>query len=199
MNFLNRLSNLYYQLKGLLFYKAVFRQFGFRSSIRKPILISNPRFISIADHVSVREGVRLEAIQTNPLRIPQLTIGSRTNIEQNVHIVCHSRVFIGNGVSITAHCAIVDVTHPYDNVNDPIKIGFRIKDENSFVEIGDGAFLGYGCVVLPNVRIGMHSVIGANSVVTDDVPDYAVAVGAPATVTKQYDFSINQWVRVGAQ
>jgi acetyltransferase-like isoleucine patch superfamily enzyme len=50
------------------------------------------------------------------------------------------------------------------------------------VEIGDGAWLGQNVVVGPGVRIGRSAVIGANSVVLDDVPDHAVAVGAPARV-----------------
>jgi acetyltransferase-like isoleucine patch superfamily enzyme len=114
-----------------------------------------------------------------------LTIGSNTNFEQGVHIICHNRIKIGRDVSITGRCAIVDVSHPY---NGPIeeKIGNLIADEDSFVEIGDGAFLGYGAVILPNVRIDKRAVIGANSVVTRDVPDFAIAAGAPAKVIRIY-------------
>jgi len=123
-----------------------------------------------------------------------LRIGNDTNIEQNVHIVCHSRVEIGKEVSITGHCCIVDVTHPYDDLSDPRKIGARIKDDNSFVVIGDASFLGFGAVILPNVRIGKRCVIGALSVVVDDIPDYCVAAGSPARVIKQYDPTIQRWL-----
>ena len=41
--------------------------------------------------------------------------------------------------------------------------------------------------------IGKHCVIGANSVVIHDIPDYCVAVGAPARIVKRYDFSAQQW------
>ena len=62
------------------------------------------------------------------------------------------------------------------------------------MKIGDGSWLGYGSVVLPGVTIGRHVVVGANSVVTHDLPDYSVAVGVPARVIKQY---INgKWVKV---
>ncbi|MBJ7487900.1 MAG: hypothetical protein JHD14_05975, partial [Ilumatobacteraceae bacterium] len=43
-----------------------------------------------------------------------------------------------------------------------------------------------GCIVLPGVTIGRHVVVGANSVVTHDLPDYCVAVGAPARVIRQF-------------
>jgi acetyltransferase-like isoleucine patch superfamily enzyme len=52
------------------------------------------------------------------------------------------------------------------------------------VEIGDGAFLGEGCVILKGVRVGKRAVVAANAVVTRDVPDYAVVAGVPAHVVR---------------
>ncbi|HZR57824.1 MAG TPA: acyltransferase [Terriglobales bacterium] len=158
------------------------------------MLILNPQFVSIGKRVSVRDGIRLEVVRSNDRRIPRLVIDNDTNIEQNVHIVCHSSVHIGRNVSITGNCSIVDVTHPFEDVDDPEKIGVRIRDEDSFVEIGDGCFIGFGSVILPNVRIGKCVVIGANSVVTHDIADYSVAAGAPAVVLKRYDFTKRVWV-----
>src|SRR5262249_32063632 len=54
------------------------------------------------------------------------------------------------------------------------------------VIIGDGSWLGYGTVVLPGARIGKHVVVGANSVVSGEIPDYSVAVGTPARVVKRW-------------
>jgi len=54
------------------------------------------------------------------------------------------------------------------------------------VEIADGAWLGENVVVGPGVRIGRGAVIGANAVVLEDVPDFAVAVGAPARVVRRF-------------
>ena len=54
------------------------------------------------------------------------------------------------------------------------------------VEICDGAWLGQNVVIGPNVRVGIGSVVGANSVVLSDVPDFSVAVGAPARVVRSF-------------
>src|ERR1051325_143533 len=86
----NALALLYEEVKGILLYRRAFKVFGKGSRISKPMLISNPEFISVGNWVSVRPGVRLEALQSDPSRIPDLRIGDRTNIEQNVHIICHS-------------------------------------------------------------------------------------------------------------
>jgi acetyltransferase-like isoleucine patch superfamily enzyme len=166
--------------RSAVFHRPRLQHLGKRSFIERPDLVLGFRNISIGDNTSIRSGARIEAHQRVSSRTPVITIGSDTNIEQNVHISCHSRVSIGDRVSITGHCAIVDVTHPIGL--EIVKIGDVIEDDDSFVEIGDEAFLGYGTVVLPNVRIGHGAVIGANSVVTSDIPPNAIAAGVPARI-----------------
>lgn len=190
---LNSLRGAACKIKGVLYYRYIFAGFGSGSKLFKPLLLSNPRFITVGRDVLIRQGARLEVIVNRSGRSPSLQIGNNVNIEQNVHIVCHSKITIGNDVSITGHCAIVDVTHPYVDVHDPIKIGSRILNEDSFVEIGNGSFLGFGAVVLPNVKIGKYCVIGAHSVVTKDVPDYSVVAGNPAKLVRQYDSISEEW------
>jgi acetyltransferase-like isoleucine patch superfamily enzyme len=187
---------VYWHVKTRIFYRFMFKSFGVKSVIYRPMFICNADCIEIADRVSILEGVRLEVVRRNG-RTPLLRIGSNTNIEQDVHIVCHSRVTIGQNVSITGRCAIVDVSHPYEDINVE-KIGSIIANEDSFVEIGDGAFLGYGSVILPNVRIGKRAIVGANSVVTRDVPDFAVVAGSPAKIIRIYSHELRQWVSPSA-
>lgn len=187
------LRHIYWRVLTRLFYRFMFKSIGQKSVIYRPMFICNADCIDIADHVSIWDSVRLEAVRDAYGRTPLLTIGSNTNIEQGVHIVCHNRVSIGRDVSITGRCAIVDVTHPYTDISSG-KIGAQIVDEDSFVEICDGAFLGYGAVILPNVRVGKRAVVGANSVVTHDVPDFSVVAGAPAKVIRVYSHELQQWV-----
>ncbi len=58
--------------------------------------------------------------------------------------------------------------------------GFVGKD----VFIDDYAWIGHNVIILPGVHIGKHAIIGAGAVVTKNVPDYAIAVGNPATVKR---------------
>ena len=63
------------------------------------------------------------------------------------------------------------------------------------VVIGNGSWIGeHVCII--GASIGRHCVIGANSVVTRDIPDYSVAVGSPAVIIKKYDFNLNKWIKV---
>jgi acetyltransferase-like isoleucine patch superfamily enzyme len=61
-------------------------------------------------------------------------------------------------------------------------------ERDTFVEIGNDVWIGYRAIVLPNVRIGDGAIVGAGAVVNEDVPAYAIMVGAPARVVK-YRFS----------
>jgi len=185
----------YWAIKSQVYFGPQFKSFGRRSTILRPLLIRHPECIEVGERTSIRDGVRLEVVRDPYGREPRLTIGSHTHIEQNVHIVCHSRVAIGSNVAIAAACAIVDLTHTFRDIHSGLRIADRVADEDSFVEICDGAFLGYGAVVLPNVRVGRSAVIGANSVVTRDVPDFGVAAGVPAVLLEVYDQDKCEWIK----
>ena len=64
------------------------------------------------------------------------------------------------------------------------------------IEIGEGTWIGINAVIVGNIRIGKHCVIGANSVVTKDIPDYCVAVGIPVRVIREYNRVSKKWESV---
>lgn len=190
---LNSLHAKLARLKTELYYRQVFGTMGRGCLIYKPLLLSNPRFVHIGDRTMIRKGARIEVIVLDEAQPPSLVIGNNVNIEQNVHLICSSSLVIGDNVTIVGNCAIVDTRHPFRDVKDQTKIGDRIDATSTPVHVGENSFLGYGCVILPGVHIGKHCVIGANSTVRGDVPDYSVVAGNPATVVMYYDFENNVW------
>jgi acetyltransferase-like isoleucine patch superfamily enzyme len=73
-------------------------------------------------------------------------------------------------------------THAFDNVNIPIyDQGFY---DSKDVLLREGCWIGANTVILPGVTIGKNAVVGASSVVTKSIPDYAIAVGNPARVIR---------------
>lgn len=191
----NRLQRVFARLKTRLYYRLVFAEIGKGVLIYTPRLLAGTQFVHIGAGTLIRGGARIEAIPVDPRRPPRIEIGSNVNIEQNVHIVCTSFIRIGNNVSITGNCSITDTTHPYADVENPTKIGARIDSTPAPVEIGDGTFMGIGCVVLPGVRIGKSCILGANSTITRDIPDYSVAAGNPSRILRRYDFGAEAWVK----
>jgi acetyltransferase-like isoleucine patch superfamily enzyme len=127
--------------------------------------------------------------------------GGTVNIEEGVEIGERCRISIANfceigqKVLLSPNVYITDCDHEYRNVNIPvIEQGIVVSD--AVVFIGEGSYIGINSVIVGNVHIGRHCVIGANSVVTKDIPDYSIAVGVPAKVIKNYNIRTNQWESV---
>lgn len=117
-------------------------------------------------------------------------IGNHSIISSCNHIVIEDDVLTG------PHVFIADHNHKYSDPNIPIaNQGVECPSSNEVV-IGQGSWLGTNVVVVGNVRIGKHCVIGANSVVTRDIPDYSVAVGIPAKVIKKFNFTTHKWCSI---
>ena len=165
----------------------LFGAFGTHSIICfPPTTIFNERFIQIGSNTMIGEHVALSAgmmpgqeCVTNPV----VRIGDRCLIGRGCGIVGHYSIDIGNDVWTGHHVYITDQNHAYEQIDIPISQ--QTQPERAVV-IGDGSWIGYGTVILPGSIIGKHVAIGANSVVTGNIPDYSVAVGAPAKVIKQY-------------
>ncbi len=113
---------------------------------------------------------------------PVVTIGDRCLVGRGSGIVGHLGIRVGNDVWTGHHVYITDQNHGYEALDVPI--GRQLMPERP-VTIGDGSWLGHGTVVLPGASIGRHVVVGANSVVTGDLPDNCVAAGAPARVIRR--------------
>ena len=121
---------------------------------------------------------------------PKIYIGDNTSIEQNCHITCANKVYIGSNVIILGYCCVTDINHEYKDINKKVLEEEIIVYETS---IGDGSFIGMGSRIMAGVTIGKHCVIGANSVVNKDIPNYSVVVGIPAKIIKRYDFESEKW------
>lgn len=176
--------------------KSKYQAWGENSDIYKPMMITNKKNICIGNHVFFREGLRMEAItkHNNQHFNPLILIDDFVHAEQHCQIICTDKVWIQKNVTISSFVFISDTEHNYENSQEHILQQPLISRQTI---IGEGAFLGIGVKVLGH-SIGKHAVIGANSVVTKDIPDFSVAVGSPAKVIKSYDFNNKLWGNVEA-
>lgn len=110
-------------------------------------------------------------------------IGQGSEIGERCRISIANSLNMGKKVLLSPNVYITDCDHEYRNLEVPV-IDQGIVQKGQAVSIGDGSYIGINTVIVGNVKIGKHCVIGANSVVTKDVPDYCVAVGSPARVIK---------------
>lgn len=135
------------------------------------------------------------------LRSKGIHINLRTTLEPNVNIGRHTNInapsYLGT-CSIGSYCAIAGRLVVRSSNHDPGFLNMNVAAQRHVmgsdvkvagvatkpVSIGHGVWFGDSVIILPNVSIGNGVVIGAGSVVTKDIPDYAIAVGNPCRVIK---------------
>jgi acetyltransferase-like isoleucine patch superfamily enzyme len=162
---------------------GAFAEFGARSVIEPPVRIGGEQRIAIGSDVYVGAGSWLQSLAHEP-GPPVVEIGSGTSIAGGCVLSAAQSVRLEERVLVARNVYISDHIHAYEDV------GHAVLDQGLArivpVLVCSGAWLGENVVVCPGVTIGRGAVVGANSVVLQDVPDYALAVGAPARVVKRF-------------
>ena len=167
-------------------------------SIGANLRLYAPDRIRLGDAVSIAHNVTLRALTAYPWSEPPqtfepaLSIGARCFIGNGTQISAAAGIDIGADTLIAENCFIADNNHGYRDIEraprtQPLTVGA--------VRIGDSCWIGAGCCIAGRITIGRHVVIGANAVVTTDIPDYCVAAGVPARVIKRYDPERGEWLR----
>ena len=171
--------------------KQVYGAIGRHTSIGKPLRITCPQNIFLGDNVSIAPYAWLAA-EPHGKGKASLVIKDGSTIGDFAHIYATNEIVIEENVLTANFVYISDTDHEYMDVNLPI---LKQPVRKSKVRIGKGSWLGEHVSVC-GASIGKHCIIGANSVVTKNIPDYCVAVGTPAKVIKRYNFDSKTWVKV---
>ena len=161
---------------------GAFADFGKKSILVPPTRLTRIERIKIGNNVFIGANFWLQTIPDGDNISPAISIGDNTSIVGFGVISAVRQVIIEDNVLIARNLYISDHTHKFtDNKLPILEQGVeKIKP----VLICRGAWIGQNVVVCPGVRIGIGSVIGANSLVNKDVPDYCVAAGSPARIIK---------------
>jgi galactoside O-acetyltransferase len=190
-------------------FKKIYRKSIYEKS-KKYVDIGNSTILLDAFHVEIRAGKRKRVLIGNDCMIGcnivfeteqgTIKIGDRVFISNGTSFHCINSITIGNDVMFSWGCTIIDNNshslisqERMDDVNNWRKgieegqIG-KYKNwttvKNAPIVIKDKAWIGFNCIIMKGVTIGEGAIIAAGSVVTKDVPDYAIAGGNPATIIK---------------
>ena len=117
----------------------------------------------------------------------RIRIGSGSFLNRGVMVAAQQLVEIGDHCMFANGCFITDANHRFDDPDQPITWqGFTTKGPT---RVGDNVWCGANVVVTSGVTIGERCVIGANSVVTTDIPAFSIAAGAPAKVLRHIEYA----------
>lgn len=176
-----------------LIYAQALNDAGKRIMLDSPLRITGIKHISIGDDTKIGYKCWLTAGYETNNPNPELSIGKGCHIGNFNHIYATNSVVIENDVLTADKVYISDNLHSYDCIEIPVwKLPVKHKGN---VVIGEGSWLGENVCVI-GAKIGKHCIVGANSVVTKDIPDYCVAVGSPAKIIKRYNTNNDKWESV---
>ena len=186
---LGKVRNILYIIKHAIYYKIRFGHFDLKATIVKPLSIDCPQNIFIGK-AYIGKMSWLAAVPLTGEKECKLVIMDGCLLGHFNHIYATGKIIIERDVLTADKVYISDNVHCYENISVPIHKQ-PIK-QKGYVTIGGGSWLGENVCVI-GASIGKHCVIGANTVVTHDVPDYCVAVGTPAQIVKRFNFDTHNW------
>lgn len=113
-------------------------------------------------------------------------IGNNVTIPDGTRLICNahdesSKIIIEDSVLFGPNVAVYATTHRFDDPSVPIRDQATVS---GITTIRSGAWIGINSVIMPGVTVGKNSVVGSNSFVNRDVPDYTVVAGSPARVLR---------------
>lgn len=161
--------------------------------IRRPFYIRGKGNMVLQPGLTTGHGCRFDLLGKNKT----LFIGRDCQVGDNVHIVATERVEIGENCLLASKIFISDTSHGiYDNSDSESNPFIAPNDRKLHtrpVEIGNRVWVGENVCILPGVTIGDGCVIGANSVVTQNIPDGSIVTGIPARIIKKWNSQEEMW------
>lgn len=137
--------------------------------------------IKIGDNVTVKDGSIIEGYGVLRNLGEGLIIGDRVGISQNCFIAIRGKITIGDYTIIGPNVSIFSENHIFEDINTPI---VDQGEKRGDVIIGKNVWIGTRATILSGVTIGDGAIIAAGTVVTKDIPAYAIVGGVPAKVIR---------------
>ena len=165
-------------------------------------VVRGSKFINFGRNVYVHGHLWMEAIAVYRTQrfSPRIEIGDDVSFSEGVHISCIERISIGRGVLFGSHVYVSD--HNHGTYKGPAQShpqeppSRRQLGGGGTVEIGDHVWIGDNVVIVGPISIGRGSIVGANSVVRADVPEFTMVGGIPARAIKRFEQATSQWEKL---
>jgi acetyltransferase-like isoleucine patch superfamily enzyme len=176
--------------------------------IELPRRIINPERIFIGNNVSLGPGTFMSAMTHYPsssmaptkkqINVQQfdskIVIGNNVTSTSDLQIAAQSTITIEDDVLFASNIHLNNSLHGFETAEEPYR--YQPLTRILPITIKRGSWIGQNVIILPGVTIGELSIIGANSLVSGDIPDRCIAFGNPARVVKKWDAALRRWIKV---
>lgn len=165
-------------------------------------IVRGSRFISFGRNVYAHGHLWIEAVVFYGAERfhPMIEIGDRVSFSEGVHITCIDRISIGKGALFGSHVYVSDhnhgTYHGAEQSRPEEPPSQRKLGSGGAVQIGNHVWIGDNVVIVGPIKIGEGSIIGANSVVRADVPEFTMVGGIPAKPIRHFEPVTGTWERL---
>lgn len=185
-----RIKLLYLKIRGFIL------RYSSNNISNKTFIGRNTQFLGVQNmeigkNTTIGENCTF-TINDRNLKTITLKVGDNCFIGRNNFFAVGKCIEIGDYCIFGNNCSIMCSDHIFESPLIPYRMSGA--STNKAIKIGVNCWLGINVSILGNVNIGHGSIIGANSVITKDVPPFSIAVGNPFKIIKRFDFSKNEWV-----
>lgn len=193
---INKLILYWNYLKTQFYYRFLLKKLGVKSIIYTPMRIVNLNHIVIGNKTIIEKEATLYAVGqfANKIYNGKIAIGNNVYINHHFNATATNNITIEDDVLIAYNVSLFDFNHGYEDIS--CNINKTDLDVKGPIVIGEKSWIGMNVAILGKVKIGRHCIVGANSVVINDIPDYSIAVGNPAKIIKKFNQETNKWERV---
>ena len=180
------LNRRYARLLWRYLWRRLLTPAGWRWETNGPVFFGKRLEIEIGKRGTVRFGRFVWIGDGTKIRCHEgeVVIGAKSVLGQECTISAYQHVSIGRECIVADRVMLIDFDHGVVEVERPIRLQGIYKRD---VRVGNNVWLGYGACILRGVTVGDNAVVGTSSVVTKDLPENAVAAGAPARVLRMRD------------
>lgn len=184
-----KILNFYITVKRYIntgYYIAQFKRVGEVISIEYPFHLVGGKCISIGNKVTIGKRGVITAWVADKSKYPLIHIGDNVNIGDDCHITASNKIIIANNVLFGKKVTVTDNSHGICNNLEELFLHpiDRVVFSKGPVIIKERVWIGDKATILPGVTIGEGAIVGANSVVTKDVPANCIVGGVPARILK---------------
>lgn len=194
---------------GVGLIRGAMRSWRFRAAsgfvlIKKGVIFKNAGYLSVGRNFIAEEGCEINALSRRGVSFGDrvtvgayalirpsnyyggpvgegLIVGSNSNIGAYSYVGCSGFIEIGSGVMMGPRVGLFAENHIFDRTDIPMRLQ---GVDRKFIRIEDDVWLGTNSVILAGVTVGRGAIVSAGSVVTKDVPQYAIVGGVPAKVIR---------------
>ena len=158
--------------------------------VKRPFVVVGKEYIKVGRLFKSASDVRIEAWDRRGDKryTPSISIGDNAFLNHGTHISAVNDLIIGDNLLTGSYVSIIDNNHGQNKTIEELMTPPSERDLYSKgpIHIGNNVWIGDKASIFGGVTIGDGAIIGANSVVTHDIPAYSIAVGNPAKVIRTY-------------